>query len=83
MNSNESQIPDWLAPHVAEVESWGPVAMVAKECWVDGCARPSERSGLCRTHFRRARRAWHPSPSEAERAREPEHERPSQQETTS
>jgi hypothetical protein len=76
MNSNEPQIPAWLAPHVAEVESWGPVAMVANECWVDGCARHSERSRLCHTRFRRARRAWHPSPSEGDRARKPEHVRP-------
>lgn len=77
MNQNNPSIPDWLAPHVAEVESWGPIATTAHECWVTGCDRPSQRSGLCRSHFVRARRAWHPAPSEADRARQPQPEPPS------
>lgn len=61
-------LPVWLAPHVAEVASWG-AAPDARCCWVIGCLREAIMYGLCKTHYRRARRAWSPPPSEARYAR--------------
>lgn len=57
-------LPAWLVPHVAEVASWG-AAPAARCCWVTGCSREAIMYGLCKTHHRRARRAWSPPPSEA------------------
>lgn len=74
-------IPGWLLPHVAEAEGWGPVAGPETTCWVEGCGRPPVTWGLCKAHAKRARRAWHPSPSEIDRARQPQPERPSRIET--
>lgn len=65
---NTKNLPEWLAPHVKEVASWG-AAPVARYCWVTGCSREAIMYGLCKTHYRRARRAWSPPPSEARYAR--------------
>lgn len=62
-------LPAWLLPHVAEVASWGP-APQGRGCWVVGCRRDAVMYGLCKTHHRRARRAWSPPPSESKYARE-------------
>lgn len=61
-------LPIWLAPHVGEVASWG-AAPAARCCWVTDCWREAIMYGLCKTHYRRARRAWSPPPSEARYAR--------------
>ncbi len=69
MNTPNHTIPSWLVPHVAEVESWGPVAGTRATCWVGGCEREASLWGLCQSHRKRAKRAWNPSPSEEERRR--------------
>lgn len=64
-------LPTWIADHLAEIVSWGP-APVARGCFVPGCRRDAHLHGLCKTHHRRARRAWNPLPAEAGRARVPQ-----------
>lgn len=72
MNTNNSLIPaglpDWLSAHVEEVAGWGPTP-VARGCWVVGCRRDAHLLGLCKTHHRRAERAWKPRPSDSGRWR--------------
>ena len=56
-------LPHWLSSHVEEVAAW-PALPTARECWVRDCSRSSHLHGLCKVHHLRARRAWHPRPSE-------------------
>lgn len=61
-------LPAWVADNVAEIVTWGP-APVARGCFVPGCRRDAHLHGLCKTHHRRAKRAWNPLPAEVGRAR--------------
>ncbi|MCK8608880.1 hypothetical protein [Agromyces sp. C10] len=61
-------LPDWVADNLAEILSWGP-APEGRECFIPGCRRDASLNGLCTPHRQRAKRAWHPSPSEENRRR--------------
>ena len=70
MNDNEitGNLPNWLAPHAEEVAEWGATP-AARECWVAGCHRDAHLHGLCKTHHKRARRAWNPRPADLPKQR--------------
>lgn len=55
-------LPAWIAAHLDEILAWGPAPM-ARGCIVHDCQREAHLHGLCKTHYRRAERTWHPRPS--------------------
>ncbi|UXW85103.1 hypothetical protein NFX31_12875 [Microbacterium azadirachtae] len=67
MSTTNPQIPDrlpaWIADNLTEILTWGP-APQARGCFVPGCRRDAHVNGLCSSHRQRAKRAWHPAPSQ-------------------
>ena len=45
------RIPEWLAPHVAEVRGWRAVSTPQKHCVVTVCDRVPVSLGLCKQHY--------------------------------
>lgn len=54
-------LPDWVREHSAEVRQWPAVATTADpNCLVQVCGRSAFAIGLCKAHYKRARRAFGP-----------------------
>lgn len=55
-------LPDWVRAHAREVRKWAAVAADSDpSCLVEVCGRSAFAIGLCKAHYKRARRAFDPA----------------------
>jgi hypothetical protein len=64
---------DWIQQHRAEIEAFGPIPGVTPECVVVGCTRSPFSRGLCKSHYKRARRTFDPGYSETRGSKQETH----------
>jgi hypothetical protein len=50
-------VAEWVRAHVDEVVRWPAITVPERLCLVAGCDRSEFAARLCRTHYKRARRA--------------------------